>query len=179
MEITAPWSLAILSRPDGIRGQQGALARKSCLRNSTFLLTHKQQLSPWDVTCPASTPFTTIYITTYETIRPTTVTTTYDVTEMITRTVPTTATIARSCPSWYTEVGTPAPWQSCTFNTLTCITLACLEIRTRTAVCQTITDPCCTRTVTDTLYADCPTACPTGCGGTSYTTITLPCPTTA
>ncbi|KAF2838664.1 hypothetical protein M501DRAFT_992625 [Patellaria atrata CBS 101060] len=129
-------------------------------------------IPPYTPTCPASTPFTTISLTTI-TKRYTTV-----ITTSVVKTVPTTATLPRSCPSWYTEIDTPPPWTTCSFNTATCITLACIEIRTRTTTCHSTTDPCCTRTVTDTSFAACPTACPTSCGSTSYVTATLPCSTT-
>ncbi|XTI83426.1 hypothetical protein V2W45_104638 [Cenococcum geophilum] len=116
--------------------------------------------------CPASTPFTTIYVTTISTV----------VTTYATITLPTTATLARSCPTYYTEVGTPAPWASCTFNTKTCTTLDCLYLKTITMPCQMTIDPCCTRTATDTLYRDCPTKCPSGCG-TSWTMVSGSCGT--
>ncbi|KAF2631022.1 hypothetical protein BU25DRAFT_407589 [Macroventuria anomochaeta] len=101
-------------------------------------------------TCPASTPVTR----TYKTVIRTTITTT---------------TLApRHCPSFSTQVDTPAPWSSCTFNAATCIRPACLQLSTITQPC--ITDSCCTRTATDTVYAPCPTACPTGCA-TSWTVV--------
>ena len=101
-------------------------------------------------TCPASTPV----VQTYKTIIRTTITTT---------------TLApRHCPSFSTRIDTPPPWSSCTFNTLTCIRPACLQLSTITQPC--ITDSCCTRTATDTVYASCPTKCPMGCA-TSWTVV--------
>ncbi|KAF2241026.1 hypothetical protein BU26DRAFT_525559 [Trematosphaeria pertusa] len=101
-------------------------------------------------TCPASTPH--VYVTTITT-------TTYR---------------ERHCPSYITRVDTPAPWSTCSFNTLTCTRPACLSLKTITWPCNT--DPCCTRTATDTVYASCPTKCPTGCA-TSWEVVRASCPT--
>ncbi|KAJ4990261.1 hypothetical protein SVAN01_04143 [Stagonosporopsis vannaccii] len=101
-------------------------------------------------TCPASTPVTR----TYKTIIRTTITTT---------------TLApRHCPSFITRVDTPAPWSSCAFDAATCLRPACLTLSTITQPC--ITDQCCTRTATDTVFAPCPTKCPEGCA-TSWTVL--------
>ncbi|ORY02064.1 hypothetical protein BCR34DRAFT_89431 [Clohesyomyces aquaticus] len=121
---------------------------------------HKPSTSssiPFPVTCPATT--TTVFVTT--------------VTEV--RTVTSTALRERNCPSFYTEIDTPAPWSTCTFNTNTCTRLMCLQLSTITQPC--ITDPCCTRTATDTSYQPCPTKCPTGCA-TSWTIVKASCTTT-
>ncbi|KAF2467606.1 uncharacterized protein BDR25DRAFT_305394 [Lindgomyces ingoldianus] len=112
---------------------------------------------PFPVTCPASTPYTTVYVTT------------------VTQTISTTALRERNCPSFYTEVDTPAPWSTCTFNTNTCTRQMCLMLSTITQPC--ITDKCCTRTATDTSYQSCPTKCPEGCG-TSWTVVSASCTTT-
>lgn len=102
-------------------------------------------------TCSASTPIVTAYVTT----------------------ITTTSLVPRHCPSFYTQVDTPAPWSSCAFDTSTCTRLLCLSLKTITQPC--ITDACCTRTATDTVYANCPLSCPTGCA-TSWTVATASCP---
>ena len=94
------------------------------------------------LTCPASIPFTTIYVTTISTV----------VTTYATFTLPTTATLTRNYLTYYTEVGTPAPWASCTFNTKTRTTFDCLYLKMITMSCQMTIDPCCTRTATNMLY---------------------------
>jgi len=105
-------------------------------------------------TCAASTPVTRVYVTTV-----TTTTVSYR---------------ERHCPSYITSVDTPAPWSTCSFNTSTCTRNACLRLKTITWPCNT--DPCCTRTATDTEYARCPTRCPGGCA-TSWTVVRASCPT--
>ncbi|KAH7130421.1 hypothetical protein B0J11DRAFT_251600 [Dendryphion nanum] len=105
---------------------------------------------PYPETCPASTPIKVI------------------------KTITTTEYQERHCPSFYTQVDTPAPWSSCSFNTKTCTRLACLALRTISQPC--ITDACCTRTATDTSFANCPRSCPTGCA-TSWTIVTKSCST--
>lgn len=125
---------------------------------------------PTKSTCPASTPFTTIYVTSSPTV--------ITVTSYVYQTFPTTATLPRSCPTFTTIVDHPNPATSCKFNASTCTVLECLAISTITKPCNT--DSCCPSTIpTSTLYQDCPTACPTGCGGTSWTAIQPPCPTVA
>ncbi|KAF1927845.1 uncharacterized protein M421DRAFT_161764 [Didymella exigua CBS 183.55] len=99
-------------------------------------------------TCPASTAVTRTYKTIIRTV------------------VTTTSLAARHCPSFTTRVDTPAPWSSCAFNAASCIRPACLRLSTITQPC--ITDSCCTRTATDTVFAPCPTKCPQGCA-TSWT----------
>lgn len=113
---------------------------------STLTLTHAippstlsfSPSSPLSETCPAFTAVTHTYRTTIKT------------------------TLApRHCPSFNTRIDAPAPWSSCTFNAANCIRPLCLLLSTMTQPC--ITDRCCTRTATDTVYAPCPTACPRGC----------------
>jgi len=119
-------------------------------------------------TCPASTPVTSIYVTTSSTI----------ITSYVVQTFHTTATLARSCPTFQTIVDFPDPATSCAFDTSTCIVLECEAISTITKPCNT--DTCCPTPIpTQTLYQDCPSACPSGCGGTTWEAIQPPCPTVA
>ena len=122
------------------------------------------------VTCPASTPFTTIFVTSSPTV--------VSYTSYVTQTFPTTATLARSCPTFSTTVDSTDPATRCSFDTGTCIVLECEAISTIFKPCNL--DSCCPSTLpTETVFQPCPTACPTGCGGTTWVAIQPPCATMA
>ncbi|KAF2102577.1 hypothetical protein NA57DRAFT_71566 [Rhizodiscina lignyota] len=128
--------------------------------------------TPNNPTCPASTPFTTVYVSSFQVVD------TLVVTRYVSTTVKTTATLKRSCPTFQTIVDYPDPRTKCAFNSKTCTVPLCLAISTLTKPCNT--DPCCPSTIpTQTLYQPCPTGCPTGCGGTTWEALQPPCPTIA
>lgn len=85
--------------------------------------------------CPASTPFTTIFVTSSATVV-TVLSTSY-----VYETFPTTATVPRSCPTFYSPTDRTNPATSCAFETSTCTIEECLAISTVYPPCEL--DTCC------------------------------------